>query len=612
MSPGVGPPSAVVVPALCEIQERYGYLPQEELEFLSLRAQVPLYRVQEVASFFPHFRFQPPPAVVVRVCQSMTCHLRGAEKLIAGARQAFEEDIQKGKLAIEGVSCLGRCDHAPVGCVSSHGGHEQYVRLGIASRRAEAALEELGKAIDSITADDALPANMILQAEDEQKDGGTPSGWQIDVYAKGVENAPARWQAVREYVAKENPQEVIEALKVAGLVGMGGAAARTGKKWQDVREAREPTKYVVCNGDESEPGTFKDRELLLRTPHLVVEGLLIAGLTLKAAHGYIYIRHEYPEQIEAVRRSIQEAWREVPLAMARCPIEVFVSPGAYICGEESALLEAIEGRRAQPRNAPPEIRTNGLFDKPTLVNNVETLAWVPSILLRKGEWYRQAGLRFFSISGDLNRPGVYEVSIQTTLGQLINERAGGVSGGLTLQAVATSGPSGGFLPRYLKADDLRAALARNLPGLRDRGPAEANRVEAFAKRALPEGVERLDVLDLELDVALFRALELALGAGIVVYGGRPGETVDMLGHALNNLEFFHKESCGKCVPCRLGCEQLVKFTRELHRSGAAAQGLEMIEPVVRELADVMEQTSICGLGRVAANPLIAFLDHFAK
>ena len=230
-------------------------------------------------------------------------------------------------------------------------------------------------------------------------------------------------------------KETLAALETAGLLGMGGAGGRTYKKWQEVRDAKVTPKYVVCNGDESEPGTFKDREILLRAPYLVVEGVILGGLVVGASRGIIYIRHEFEEQIEAVRRAIAEA-EQLGVCGANVlgtgrslPVEVFVSPGGYICGEQTALIEAIEDKRAEPRNRPPELQTNGLYDKPTLVNNVETLAWVPAVVLRTKDEKRGRGLptkaiapfkgrRFFSISGDLKRPGAYEVPIGITLARI--------------------------------------------------------------------------------------------------------------------------------------------------------------------------------------------------
>jgi NADH:ubiquinone oxidoreductase subunit F (NADH-binding) len=469
---------------------------------------------------------------------------------------------------------------------------------------------------------DQLFAGQAPPPDHDRREGGERPLWQIDVYDDRHGAGYGPYDAVRNCLQQRDPEAILKALDAASLFGMGGAAARVGVKWRDVLKAHGDHKYVVCNGDESEPGTFKDRELLLHAPHLVIEGMLLAGLLLRAApgpadsapastdvSGYVYIRHEYGEQIEAVGKAIEEARKQVPEALTLCPLEVFVSPGAYICGEESALLEAIEGRRAQPRNSPPNIRTNGLFDKPTVVNNVETFAWVPAVMLREqGKWYAEQLLRFFSVSGDVQKPGVFESSVNCTLGELI-DRAGGMRDGMTLKAVAPSGPSGGFLPRYLRnVEEMRQALGRGLPSLEKRSKPEFERVKRFLEKGLPAGVDKLDIRQLPLDVALFRSLKLALGAGIVVYGEKAGEKVYMLDHARNCLEFFAKESCGKCVPCRLGCQQLVHLAEDL--GDEAASDTARTAALARDLGQVMEATSICGLGRTAAKPLLTVLGYF--
>jgi NADH:ubiquinone oxidoreductase subunit F (NADH-binding) len=593
----------MIVRSLLEIQERYGYLPQEELEFLALRAGVPLYRVQELTTFFPHFRREEPPETTLHVCQSMTCHLRGAPGLIAAAQQVAEE--HPGKLEVCGVSCLGRCDRAPVALASRHGGagehFHDYLYTGLGQTR------NLQQLLTTLVSGQAPPA----PDRDDREQGNHPA-WRIDLYDPRHGAAPEPYAAVKRFLKGELTGEaVIKQLEDADLVGMGGAAARTGKKWRDVRDARGEERYLICNADESEPGTFKDRELLLHAPHLIVEGMLLAGLTLGAqrrtTRGYIYIRHEYGGQIKACKEAIERARLIVPEAVALCPLEVFVSPGLYICGEESALIEVIEGKRAQPRNQPPDIRNNGLFDQPTLVNNVETYAWVPSLILREPkDWYLKEPLRFFSLSGDVKRPGVYEASFRTTLKQLIG-MAGGMREKMGFYAVAPSGPSGGFLPAALDGEQVRKALDAGIPGLARRSKPQGDRVRAYRETFTGE---KISVLDLPLDVPLFRTLELSLGAGIVVYGGKPGERPPMLEHALNCLDFFKKESCGKCVPCRLGCQQLSHFAGQLKASRSLP--LAPVAETVRQLAGVMEITSICGLGRAASTPFTTWLDYFAE
>jgi NADH:ubiquinone oxidoreductase subunit F (NADH-binding) len=424
--------------------------------------------------------------------------------------------------------------------------------------------------------------------------------WLIEPY-----QGEPTFAAVRQFVEQADPNLILEALKIADLRGMGGAGVPAYQKWTDVRQAKGDQKYVICNADESEPGTFKDRELLLRTPHLVLEGVILAGLLTGATRGYIYIRHEYPEQIAAMEKAIRQAermkvcGRQILNSGREFSVQVFVSPGGYICGEQSALVEAIEDHRAQPRNKPPQLETNGLYDKPTLVSNVETFAWVPAILLKGAEWYRDLGrngckgARFFSISGDVNRPGAYEVPGGLSLGELILEYAGGVSGGQTLKAVALSGPSGGFLPAQLPVSSLARGWKEKLP---------AASVEALQKSSSTH----VDLRAVELDLQRTRDMGLMLGAGLVVYG----ERADMVAEALNCVEFFRNESCGKCVPCRIGSQKIVEIAAALY--GRRIAGSEFAEraSLVNELVKTMELTSICGLGMVAGKPLASLLQFF--
>ncbi len=541
--------------------------------------------------------------------------------------RALEQE-NPGKIEVCGVSCLGRCDRAPVAFVSRHAESGPHFHAHLYT--------ELGTQRDLKQLLTGIIAGKVPPPDRDNRDASKRPLWKIDLYDTRHGNVPEPYAAVKRFLkgwpisdrvrklfheGKLKPsfsstppylssESVIDRLEDADLVGMGGAAARTGKKWRDVRDARGEKRYIICNADESEPGTFKDRELLLHAPHLIVEGMLLAGLVMGAqdrpTRGYIYIRHEYHEQIGACRVAIELAKRLVPEAMKLCPLEVFVSPGLYICGEESALIEVIENKRAQPRNQPPDIRNNGLHDQPTLVNNVETFAWVPSILLREPhDWYKSEPLRFFSLSGDVQNPGVYEVSFRSTLGQLV-ELAGGMRDGLKFFAIAPSGPSGGFLPASLDGEWVRETLDDGIPGLTSRSKLQGERVAHYRESMTGE---RISVLDLPLDVPLFRTLELSLGAGIVLYGARPGEKLSMIDHALNCLEFFQKESCGKCVPCRLGCQQLAHFAEQV-KTGRSLPLVQTGE-IVRQLAGVMEITSICGLGRAAPNPFMTWLDYFS-
>jgi formate dehydrogenase beta subunit len=402
---------------------------------------------------------------------------------------------------------------------------------------------------------------------------------------------------------------------------MGGAGVPATQKWRDVRDAVRTARrrgtddraFVIVNGDESEPGTFKDRELLLRAAHVVVEGVILAGLVTEATQGFIFIRHEYQEQIRACRDAIEAAEQaglcgSAARALGRpFPVSVFVSPGGYICGEQSALVEAMSDRRAEPRNLPPKLETNGLENLPTLVSNVETFAWVPYIWLNGGQAYAALGTngwrgrRFFSVSGDVQRPGVYEVPIGLTLRELIygEEYAQGIRGRRALKAIAPSGPSGGFLPSRLTATS----------GLPDRYLTNPAWQKLAARRKFDPAAKDLDVLDLELELGLFRSLSptQALGAGIVVYA----EGRDMAEQAVNALAFFRNESCGKCVPCRIGSQKLATLGINLLAGKVGAEEWQgELLPATRELGEVMALTSICGLGRSVPLPLQTLVDYF--
>ena len=648
----------MIVQHLNQIQARHGYLPRESLVALAERLAVPLYRIQEVVSFFPHYRKTPPPEVEVHVCRDMSCHLRGSSQLIGNLQQRLSSEIAAGKAAVCGVSCLGRCDRAPAVRIDHHragSGHAP------SSSEDHAPLSYFGRTSDEVISAAkrlAQGAREPVARPDLDADLSDKSGeWKINIYAGKPPSE--RYQAVKRVIEAirrgpaagdaERDRVIQLALKNAVLLGMGGAGGQAFKKWCEVREAVGEKKYVVCNADESEPGTFKDRELLLRTPYLVLEGVLLAGIVLGATQGYIYIRHEYEECIAAVREEISRAREErvcgadILGSDVTMEVEAFVSPGGYICGEQTALIQAIEDKRAEPRNRPPELQTNGLWDMPTLVNNVETLAWAPAIVLlgenqstatpatahqtcramekavpdtdrswygaqgrpfrelaklilgsdadwqrRHGPAQRFPGLRMFSISGDLNRPGVYEVENGITVGELI-ELAGGIRGGQKLKAMALSGPSGGFTPAVLK----RAAWPRKL------------------QRLLPESIQQVELLDLQMHINYFRAWDLMLGAGIVVYG----EEADLVEQMLACQRFYEAESCGKCVPCRIGSTKLADIGADLAASRLSHDELAQLTSEsgpISELTFTMANTAICGLGTVAPNPLMTLLKYFPE
>jgi formate dehydrogenase beta subunit len=537
----------VIFDELRAIQRRYGYLPKAELESLSQRSQIPLYQIHSVASFYPHFHLAPPSRAEILVCADMSCRLNGACALRAELAARFAgtraEDVQ-----IKDVSCLGRCDRAPAVAVNDA------IFDGVSAEQVEQLARRAARG-EEFHAEHPEVARMICASD--------PYG----------ENE--KYGAVRRLLTTRDFDGVLAALQAAELRGLGGAGFPTSMKWDLVRKQADPEKCVVCNADESEPGTIKDRFILSHLPHLVVEGMMIAGLVTGAKKGILYIRHEYPlqEEIfgEELRRCVKAGLlgKRILGSELDFTLEVFVSPGGYICGEESALLEAIEGHRAEPRNKPPFPGQLGLWQKPTVINNVETFANVPQILARGAEWYKAAGvggsrgLKFVGVSGHVMRPGVYEVPMGTAMGDVIYGNAGGIRGGRALKAFAPSGPSSGYLP---------ASMA-----------------------------------DVRLDFKALAEVGSMLGSGAIVVCD---ETTCMLDMALTAVKFYRNESCGKCVPCRMGSQKMVELLSRWTQGNLSEAAYRADLALLEELAQAMSLTSICGLGQIAPAPIQSVLKHF--
>ena len=470
--------------------------------------------------------------VQLRVCSGTPCRLRGADALLAAARRSG--------LAAEPCSCLAACDTAPAVLV------DRVVQQGIGTAEIEVAARagELAAQPDrevlrgAIGPEDAPDDSLAIHLHREAEFDGAALQW-----AGGL-GAPA----------------VIDEIEASGLQGRGGAGFPAHVKWRAVREARSLPKYVVLNADEGEPGTFKDREILLRRPDRVLEGLAIAAQTVGAGEVHLYLRGEF----ETPRRILQEALaRFAPVLPRDLVFSFHAGDGAYVCGEETALLESIEGKRGMPRIKPPFPVEHGLWGQPTLVHNVETIACVPEIVKRGGPWFRglgrsEPGTKLYCISGEVHRPGTYELPLGTTLDELLLA-AGGMEG--ELRAFSPGGASSGFLP----------ASYRSVP----------------------------------LDFGSLAKVGSMLGSAGVIVLSRDADLREAL---LDQLRFFEEESCGQCAPCRIG-------TRYLHEAVVGAEAETGAGPRLSRAAEVaweMNEGSICGLGAAASKPLTSALEHFPE
>ena len=505
------------------IQDRYGHLSVQHLNALADEMRMAQTEVYEVATFYAHFDVVkdgdvPPPALTIRVCDSLSCELAGAQAL----KSALEDGLDPTKVRVLRAPCMGRCDTAPV--------------LEIGHNHIDFATVE--KVDAAIAADDTHPH--VTDYQDLAAYRATGGYDKLESL-----RADGDWQAVQELVNQ------------SGLRGLGGAGFPSGKKWGFVRAAEGP-RYLAVNGDEGEPGTFKDRYYLERTPHLFLEGMLIAAWAVEADTCFIYMRDEYPVVLKILADEI--ARLEDAGLVAKGYIDLRRGAGAYICGEESAMIESIEGKRGLPRHRPPYVAQVGVFNRPTLVHNIETLHWITRIcregpeVLSSVEKNGRTGLRSYSVSGRVANPGVHLLPSGSTITDII-EAAGGMAEGHVFKAYQPGGPSSGLLPA--------------------------------------------SVNDVPLDFDTLQPLGTFIGSAAVVVLSDQDRVRDA---ALNMLRFFEDESCGQCTPCRAGCSKAVQLM----------QADKWDQPLLQDLCDVMQDASICGLGQAAPNPIRLTMKHFSE
>jgi len=538
-----------LLPALHAAQQAQGWISEEVAGEIARSLRVPLADVHGVIDFYEMLSREPMGRIVARVCTAPSCAVAGADALADGLcrhlKVAPGEVSADGEFTVEHAPCLGLCDHAPALLVgeSAIGRGDPQDAAVICARGGDRPVSFVDGDVRILTANCGR-AHPTAFAD---------------------YNGGAGYTGLKKALTM-TPQEVLAEVKTAGLIGRGGAAFPTGIKWEGAAKAQGDPKYIVCNADESEPGTFKDRILMEDDPHRTIEGMVIAAYAVGAHRGYVYVRGEYPYAFKVMSQAVAEARQagaigENILGSGLCfDIEMRLGAGAYICGEETALLESIEGKRGFPRIKPPFPTTHGLFGKPTVINNVETFCNVPLIIERGAAEYRKWGTerspgpKLFCVSGQIQRPGLYEVPFGVTLRHLLFDLAGGLKPGHKLQAVLMGGAAGAF------------AVEKDL--------------------------------DVILSVENLNAAGLPLGSGAVMVFD---DSTDMRDVLKRLTHFFADESCGKCYPCQLGARRQYEI---LDRT-AAGRPISGDRERLSDVGATMIDASLCGLGQTAATAVLS-------
>ncbi len=538
----------LLIEHLHRIQDRYGHLSDRHLVALAAEMRLAMTEVYEVATFYHHFDVvmdgdAAPPAITVRVCDSIACQMAGARELLEKLPAMVGPDVR-----VLPAPCIGRCEQAPAATVGRH-------PVPCADAAKIAALARKGE-LEHPPATDRATFSPMAFIEPRN----TP-GVVLDVSPDYVSYAAYRkgggYRLVAECLAgKHDPEAIIQKLEHSGLRGLGGAGFPTGRKWRVVRAERQP-KLVAVNIDEGEPGTFKDRVYLERDPHRFVEGMLVAAWAVQAGACYVYLRDEYHGCRAILETELARLRADPPCALPL--IDLRRGAGAYICGEESAMIESIEGKRGMPRLRPPYVAQVGLFGYPTLEHNMETLYWVRDILEQGPEWFAgfgrngRKGLRSFSVSGRVKKPGMHLAPAGITVRELIDEYCGGMLDGHAFYGYLPGGASGGILPASLG--------------------------------------------DIPLDFDTLNKYGCFIGSAAIVILSDRDRAVDA---ARNLMGFFKDESCGQCTPCRVGTAKALALMADRRWD----QGL------LAELAQAMADASICGLGQAAPNPMLCVMKYF--
>ncbi len=538
---------SVLLPALHGAQQIYGYIPEEAAKLIGEQLNIPLADIFGVIEFYTLFFREPVGETVVHVCNDPACALAGSETLLKNVNQKYTYhdtlDGYKPKLTIERSACLGLCESAPAILVQGR--------------------PVMGQNIESweeLISGGGQPPKPYIGGKTNFLTQNCKRG----EFTPLITYVQTGGYSALEQVIHTPPEEIIEQIKNSGLVGRGGAAFPTGVKWQATARETSPIKYVVCNGDEAEPGTFKDRIMMENDPHRIIEGMIICAYAIGANKGYFYIRGEYLTAFESITKAISEARKAGFLGENileqnfSFDIEVRRGAGAYVCGEETALFESIEGKRGFPRIKPPFPTQAGLFGKPTVINNVETLSNIPLILNLGVEKYRAIGTekspgpKLFCLSGDIAKPGLYEIPFGLTLRALIFDLAGGIKHGRKLKTCLIGGAAGAFT-------------------------AEAD-------------------LDVRLTFEDLRVNGLPLGSGVITVFD---ETRNMMDICQRLALFFAEESCGKCYPCQLGTQRQVEIINRINNGEIHQDDPEKL----RDIIDTMTDSSLCGLGQTAGSAI---------